>query len=121
MSRFAWMCVALMACDPALVDNDSSSTAPPLVVDPDADWGEEIEAQRYVRASHLVFDGGLLDLSFNDSGVILAEELPPGATTPWLPLPSDVVSAQLLDPATGDVVYDSGEIDVPAGGFATVG
>ncbi len=68
---------------------------------------------RYARAVHLRFDVGPAGLAFNDAGVFIASDVPPGGATPYLPLPVPAASLQLW--AGGDEVARTPTVEVPEG------
>jgi hypothetical protein len=85
----------LVGCaGPDDTDTDEGAGAAPLQLDLESSWGPEPPVKGRVRAVHLRFDLGEVALAFNETGVVVADGVPPGGATPLLPVPSETASLQ---------------------------
>lgn len=108
----------LLGCSSPVLDAPDEIGTSDLVIDLDGDFGPAAPAPRFVRAVHLRFDTGPVDLSFNQTGVLVARDVPPGGATPYLPLPVEQVSLQAH---RGDqVIVDTEPVAVPEGAGAMI-
>lgn len=90
-----WLSLLLsLGCTSPVLDVREDSGTSDVVIDLDGDFGPAAPPPRFVRAVHLRFDAGPVDLSFNQTGVVVARDVPPGGATPYLPLPVEQVSLQ---------------------------
>lgn len=107
----------LPACAPDSELPDPDPGLPPVVVDLEGAHGPEAPPPRFARAVHLRFDVGEVDLSFNDTGVFIATDVPAGGATPYLPLGAvDTVSFQAS--VEGEIRAEVEAIEVPPGAGA---
>lgn len=116
--RAMMLCLTLaMGCAPDVLDTDEPADDVTRV-DVEGSWGPDVPGKGRVRAVHLRADLETVDLAFNDTGVLVAEDVPFGGVTPFLPTPADTVSMQAW--VGHAVVAGSDGLEVGAG-FGQVG
>ncbi|TVQ89603.1 MAG: DUF4397 domain-containing protein [Deltaproteobacteria bacterium] len=108
----------LVGCAPG-EEPEPGAGLPPVVVDLEGTHGPERPPPRFVRAAHLRFDLGDVDLSFNDTGIRMASDVPAGGATPYLPLGQvDIASFQAYQ--DGDIVAEVDPVEVEPGTGVTL-